>query len=110
MEPVKVGKHFFNGHPTAVTQVINPAENKEGVYLRTTTLCTGGGTLNLYSGPVAPAYLGDPAVHAIFGGVDGGNNSQYTLPFPLFIPAGYGLWTVANNAIAAISLSWDFLA
>lgn len=110
MESVKVGKHFFNSHPTAVTQVFGPADNKDGVYLRTATLCTGGGVLNLYSGPRAPAYLGDMSVHAILGGIDGRNDSQYTHPYPLFIPAGYGLWAVANNATAAISLTWDYLA
>ncbi len=68
MEPVKVGKHFFNAHPTTVTQVFSPEENKEGVYLRTATICTGGGIINLYSGPKAPARLGDMTVHAIMVG------------------------------------------
>ena len=110
MEPVKVGKHFFNAHPTTVTQVFSPEENKEGVYLRTATICTGGGIINLYSGPKAPARLGDMTVHAIMGGVASSNNWQYTQPYPLLIPAGYGLWTVSNNSVAAISLTWDFLA
>lgn len=110
MEPVKVGKHFYYGHPTSMIQVVNPADNTQGVHLRTTTLCTGGGAINVYSGPKAPARLGDTTVHCIFGGIDGRNDSQYTLPYPLFIPAGYGLWTAANNPTAAICLTWDFLA
>ncbi|KNX79236.1 MULTISPECIES: hypothetical protein [Pseudomonas] len=110
MEAVKVGKHFFNAHPTAVSQVFSAADNKDGVYLRTATLCTGGGILNLYTGPKAPAYLGDMSVHAIMGGINGGIDSQYTLPYQLFIPAGYGLWTVANNATAAVALTYDFVS
>ena len=62
---------------------------------------TGGGIINLYSGPKAPARLGDMSVHAIMGGVASSNNWQYTQPYPLLIPAGYGLWTVSNNSVAA---------
>ncbi|WP_194790100.1 hypothetical protein [Pseudomonas sp. UFMG81] len=114
MEAVKVGKHFITVYPTtfpnSVAQVVDPAQNTDGVYLRTATLVTAGGTLNLYSGKVAPSRIGDPVAAGIFGGVAGTTNMQYQLAYPLFIPAGHGLWAAANASGAAIALTWDFVA
>jgi hypothetical protein len=114
MQNVKVGKHFVTVYPTtfpnSVAQIVDPATNTDGVYLQTATLVTAGGTLNLYTGKVAPTRIGDPVAAGIFGGVDGGNSRQYQLSYPLFIPAGYGLWASANTAGAAIALTWDFVS
>ncbi len=108
MEAVKVGENFTTVYPTRMTQVVDPAANTAGVYLRTATLITGGGTISLYTSRTAPTRLGDPSVATIFGGMAGSNNLQYQLAYPLFIPVGYGLWTMSNIAGAAIALTWDF--
>ncbi|MDB5993044.1 MAG: hypothetical protein JWP42_180 [Pseudomonas sp.] len=113
MDAVKVGKNFLTVNPTTVTQIVDPAANTNGVHLRTATLVSSTGTLNLWTGPTAPTGIGDRSKPAIFGGngsAAGGANNQIQLPYPMFLPAGYGLWAHSNVAGAAISLTWDFLS
>lgn len=113
MDAVKIGYNFRTVNPTALTQIVDPAANINGVVIRTGAIVSSTGTLNLWSGQTAPTGIGDrtkPAIFGANGSAAGGANEQVLLPYPLFIPAGYGLWAHSNVAGAAISLTWDFLS
>lgn len=112
MDAVKIGNNFRTVNPTAVTQIVDPATNVNGLIIRTGAIVSSTGSLNLWAGQSAPTGVGDRSKPAIFGAngsAAGGANAQVLLPYPLYVPAGQGLWAHANVPGAVISLTWDLL-
>ncbi|MBC2655184.1 hypothetical protein H7A76_07010 [Pseudomonas sp. MSSRFD41] len=119
MEAVPVGNHFVSIYPipAGITTIVDPAKNTHGVTLRTGYIAPSNGAVDLYCGQVAPTMPGDRTVPIIFSGNGNsaaGSHSEVVLPYPLFIPAGKGLWLgtsvpASTPRPAGIALTWDFL-
>jgi len=103
--------HTFLTSITSVTQIVNPASNTRGLELRTAIIGGTNGGISVYTGPTAPTAHGDTGPPLIFS--SGTISSEVTryLPYPLSMPAGYGLWvTASSGSTNAIALTWDLLA
>ncbi|MCR3822059.1 hypothetical protein K3000_19705, partial [Pseudomonas aeruginosa] len=91
----KIGKHFRSLFPNGqVVQLVDPAENTDGLYVRYANAAAGNGYVNLYASPTAPSGPGDINTRIIFCGNNSGRageQAQVFLPYPLFIPAGHGI-------------------
>lgn len=113
MNAVKMGSHFLTVSPTAMTQIVAPSANVAGLIIQTASIVTGSSTVNVWAATSAPTSIGDASKPVVFGGngsSTGGANSQYQMPNPLFIPAGYGLWAMTNSSGGYLSLTWDLLS
>jgi len=120
MDAVKVGDRFVSIYPipSGVVTIVDPATNTRGLLLRTGLIAPANGSVNLFAGAVAPSNAGDTTKAIIFSGNGAsavGSASEVVLPYPLFIPAGKGLWVgtsvPSDSARAAgIALTWDLLA
>lgn len=117
-QATQVGNKFINAATTAgqVLQIVAPSSNTAGLYIRTATLecapSTGTGTLavSLYAGPTAPAFPGDNAVRNIMDLYSfNGAGSDARLPYPLFLPAGEGLWFASGGA-GGVNITYDLLS
>ena len=89
----KIGKHFRSLFPNGqVVQLVDPAENTDGLYVRYARII----------------FCGNNSGRA-------GEQAQVFLPYPLFIPAGHGIWASSGSFQAGaaptggLGLSWDFL-
>lgn len=110
-----IGNSFFNSDMIAnnVLQILSPSANTKGVYLRTLSMSSGGGTTSLYADTTAPTVVRDNTKRVILVSYFP-NTSAYplggwtNLPNPLFIPAGMGLW-VGSTAGASINLTYDLI-
>lgn len=115
----KIGKHFRSLFPNGqVVQLVDPAENTDGLYVRYANAAAGNGYVNLYASPTAPSGPGDINTRIIFCGNNSGRageQAQVFLSYPLFIPAGHGIWASSGSFQAGaaptggLGLSWDFL-
>jgi len=103
--------NIFLSSITSVVQVVSPSSNTRGLELRTGIIVSGSvGGLNLYTGPTAPTGHGDHGPPVIFLGGSSATTTFF-LPYPLSLPAGYGLWaTASSGSTSAILLTWDLLA
>ncbi|WP_259464014.1 hypothetical protein [Pseudomonas protegens] len=119
MSAVKIGKHFGNLFPKGVVQIVSPAENLNGLTIQTAYIDPADGYVNLYASEAAPASAGDANTRIIFcgnGPAVATSHSLITLPEPLFVPAGMGLWVTAGSRIAgaaatgSIAITWDLVA
>ncbi|WP_202370366.1 hypothetical protein [Pseudomonas sp. MWU318] len=105
MEPVTLGKNFYNSSSLSPTVIIKPEDNVAGVVIRT---CTAFGPFNaaLITGTTKPTDASDfytkPALLTL-----GGETIQ--LPYPVQLPAGFGLWAIAVNGNIRVSLTYDLL-
>jgi hypothetical protein len=106
MEPVTLGAKFYNSDAIGVTELIKPEDNVAGVVIRT---CTATGSFNaaLITGTTKPKdasdYRAKPALLTL-----GGNTIQ--LPYPVLLPAGFGLWSTSMNGNIRVSLTYDLLS
>ncbi len=109
---VPVGQNFICVYPEEVVQIVAPEANVNGVIIRTGLCAPATGWVNLYTGPSIPSSgptdASNPIIFAGNGSKTTGSNSQTLMPNPLFIPAGYGLWTLSSG-VGAIALTWDVL-
>jgi hypothetical protein len=115
MSRVKVGKYFFKqgGGINTVLPIIAPADNKQGVILRTITLGSGGGsTISqtvLYANAVAPVAPGDPNCRSIAVFNASGNTFVSTIvPYEIEVPAGLGVWLGCGGNCQA-QITYDFI-
>ncbi len=112
MDAEPIGKRFLNSSSPGVVLVFSVASNTSGAIIRTGYINPVTGTVNLVAGTVAPTGIGDVSQPIIFSGNGNsaaGSNSEVVMPYPLYIPAGMGLW-VANSGPGAIALTWDLLS
>lgn len=113
MNAVKIGSNFATVNPTSMTTIVSPSDNTKGMYLQTATIVTSSNTFNVWAATSQPTAIGDISRPIIFGANgtnSGGANGQYYMPYPLFIPAGYGLYAMTNSSGGYMSLTWDLVA
>ncbi len=100
-------------------QIVQPSQNKNGIYLRTAGIQPGHGWVNLYASATPPPGPGDidtPIIFAGNGSARAGERSQVLLQYPLFIPSGLGLWVSSGSfldgaaADGAFFATWDLLS
>lgn len=117
-QATQVGNKFLNAATTAgqVLQIVAPSSNTAGLYIRTATLesapstVTGALSVSLYAGPTAPAAPGDNTVRNVMNVYAfGGAGSDALLPYPVFLPAGEGLWFASVGA-GAVNITYDLLS
>ncbi|WP_404939078.1 hypothetical protein P7C00_11585 [Pseudomonas sp. JDS08PS003] len=92
MESVKLGALFKNASIFGTAQLISPAANVNGVIIRTGAFSANSSGI-VTTGNVAPTGVGDiskPILAAT-------GPAALTLPYPITLPAGYGLWISTNN-------------
>ena len=121
MNAVTIGRHVANFDSRSikgVTTVVAPSANPAGLIIQTGNICPSNASTSLYAGPVAPTDGGDLSVALIFsanGNGTPGSNSEVVLPYPLRVPAGWGLWvvtsaTTSTSPLTVMSLTYDLLA
>ncbi len=104
-----VGLNYVNYHVNAnqVIEIVPPASNIRGIYIRTTSLTsyTGGATALFAdtSAPAAPGNWKRPifVVHGF------GSGNDYNSSSSIYVPVGTGLYVMAQGAAGAINMSWD---
>jgi hypothetical protein len=115
MNEVKVGKNFkvTGTIVNSVAQIVAPAANVNGLYLRTCSLgLTASGEAHLFADTSAPSGTGDNTKRRIMLHTAGALSAAQ-MPEPMFIPAGMGIW-LATAATApqggSAVLTWDLVA
>jgi hypothetical protein len=111
MEPQNIGTQFgtrFN------EPFFTPAQNTTGMIVRTATMHTSGTYGILSTGVKAPSGYYDGTVPVILscrGTAPAGSGfpgASATLPFPVIIPAGQGLWAAnSSGSTALVYVTWD---
>lgn len=114
----KIGSKFVSvtSDSNVVTKLIDPATNTTGVTIRTATMHMGQGYSLLFSGTAAPGNVrgvANPVVLSCRGGANASSNfvagAAVTLPYPIAIPAGQGLWFAKTSTSdeAGVYLTYD---
>lgn len=106
-----VGNSFSNvAASTTVTAVIAPASNTKGAIVRTASVNVSTGGTTVWTGPTAPSSHTDNKPVPFFAS---GNTNQYQahhMPYPLSLPAGFGLWvTSSSGALGNSSFTFDLI-
>ena len=118
MEPQPIGTKFYNAELSdfASRVLISPAANVNGLILRTASLAVGTAILRLTTGTKAPSGYEDKTVPTILvcngAGISSGSNygDYATLPFPLVIPAGQGLFAYVNQSGSGkVAITYDLV-
>ncbi|WP_200893992.1 hypothetical protein [Xanthomonas sp. MUS 060] len=120
MQAFKIGKNFKAVSPQGILQLVSPANNVNGLIVSTAILTTSpGGYVNLYASETAPTAPGDLNTRIIFcANSDTPNDKKgiAIMPYPLFIPAGLGLWATSGlyassaTSTGGLSITWDLLS
>lgn len=101
MDAQVTGKNYLHvGFSTGggLTQVLAPASNTNGAYVRTLNIgANSAGSVLLYATATTPSANIDYTKPVVFYGGAVVNGAVTTMPFPLYIPAGLGLWIGANT-------------
>lgn len=114
MTRVKIGKHYFpGGGVNTVLQVVAPADNKQGVILRTISLGSGGAggiaQVAVYADLTAPSAPGDATRRQIaVYNTPMGTFVSMTIPYEIEVPAGLGIW-VAYSGSGQSTMTYDFI-
>lgn len=112
--PAAIGVSFLNRRINGVYQLISPAQNVNGLIIKTfyTALSAGQGCL-LYADTVAPAAFNDLTKRQIFGFNSAtSTTTSYTqgvLPYSLYVYPSLGVW-ISSNADIPISTTYDLLS
>ncbi|MDP9514672.1 hypothetical protein [Pseudomonas protegens] len=114
MEPQKIGGHFKALNNGAF---FTPEENTTGMIVRTATMHTGAKMGILSTGIKKPLGIDDNSVPAILtcrganlNTSSGAPGSSATLPFPVVVPAGQGLWAATSSTYSefgVVYVTWD---
>lgn len=117
MEPVQIGSKFVNASPYngSVGVLITPANNTNGVIIRTASIDIGAIYSILTTGPKAPTGYFDLAVPVVLScrGTEAGQGfpgAAAALPYPILIPAGYGLWYATGGGTGHAYVTYDPVA
>lgn len=112
MSKVTIGKHWFpaGGGQNSVVQLVAPADNKQGVILRTISLGNGGlgqAQVAIYADTHAPASPGDGNTRqiAVYNSAD---FTSLIVPYEIEVPAGLGIW-LGFTGSAQAQLTYDFI-
>jgi len=100
----RVGGSFFGNNAIAAgaVQIVAPASNVNGVYIRKALLAVTTGTTTLTAGTVAPTTLtSNNTISA------SSSTNWQEEPRDTFVIAGQGVWVFASAAGGAAFLSYD---
>jgi hypothetical protein len=107
----EIGKFFATvANNNGVAEVVAPSINTDGLVIRTCTLTLGQANtgVNLFASPTAPASGNDPNTRIILG-LFSATGGATNCPYPLHIPAGYGLWTGSSTTSGGLLITYDLL-
>lgn len=114
MTRVKAGKNHFPGIAVnTVVQVVAPADNTQGVILRTIALSSGGagGTaqISVFADLTAPSTPSDTTRKrvAVYS-APMGTFISITIPYEIEVSAGLGIW-VGFNGSGQAYMTYDFI-
>jgi hypothetical protein len=107
----KIGRQFvrFTSSTTA-TAVFLPAANANGAYVRTGSIVVQSPTSNtsfvLVADTSAPANVssGRPIFVLV---ANAGAATSYSLPYELEVPAGWGVWAIADSTSWGVNITFD---
>ncbi|MGE7957027.1 hypothetical protein ACQKQA_10595 [Pseudomonas sp. NPDC089530] len=106
MEPVQIGSHFKSVATSYEDVIFTPAQNVNGAVVRTATMISPSGNGFLSAGTTIPSGRWVTNVPVILSAVNGSS----TLPFPVTIPAGQGLWVaMTQNGGGTAYVTYDLL-
>jgi hypothetical protein len=112
-ELFRAGSLFINAGVGAggVLQIVAPTVNTKGIWIRTCGLqATASGVVWLYANSVPPATADDTSARAIFAaGFPGSATEPFSMPYPLFVPPGQGIW-IGSTGGGGIIMTWDVLS
>jgi hypothetical protein len=97
-----IGINFKNGQVTGALQLVAPSANVNGVVLRTFATQSSNAAVVVSSGIKALTGYFDVTSPIIFYAQNG------TLPYPVTIPAGQGLWLYGSGNVT-VNATWDVL-
>ncbi|WP_338848144.1 hypothetical protein V8J88_04815 [Massilia sp. W12] len=104
-----VGVNYVNYHLNAnqVIEIVAPAANTRGIYIRSTALTSyAGGATALFADTSAPSPPGNwkRPIFVVHGFASG---NDYNSSASIYVPVGQGLYVMAQGAAGAINMSWD---
>jgi hypothetical protein len=111
MSATKIGRQFVRfSSSTTATPVFLPAANANGAYIRTGTIVatnpTSSTSFALVADTSAPANVSSG--RAIFvAQVNAGTATSYSLPYELQVPAGWGVWAIADSTSWGVNITFD---
>lgn len=102
----KIGASFYmaDNAGSSVVNIVPPASNTKGIVLRSLYMLSTANYL-VVADTAAPTGTSDVSKRSIAKMYNG----SYTLPDPLFLPAGYGLFAVTDGVTNRLSLTYDIL-
>lgn len=101
-----VGQSFSNVNASStVTAVIAPASNTKGAIIRTASVLLENGGTTVWTGPTPPSSHTDSTKPVIFLATSGTSTEYrvYHFPYPLSLPAGYGVWVTSSSSVVGTS-------
>jgi hypothetical protein len=111
--PVAMGVSFINTRINGIYQLLSPAQNTNGVIIKTCymALSAGHGGL-LYADTAAPASYNDLTKRQLFGSNSATSTSttytQAYIMYPLYVYPGLGIW-ITTNADLPVAITYDVL-
>lgn len=118
MSATKIGRQFvrFNSSTSATPVILNDGSalaNNNGAYIRTGSIVaknpTSATSFVLVAGPTAPTSVSDG--RPIFlQAANSGVGAAYSLPYELEVPAGWGVWAIADSASWGVNITFDTVA
>lgn len=106
MEPVQIGSRFKSVATSYAEAIFTPAQNVNGAVVRTATMISPAGNGFISAGTTIPEGRWVTNVPVILSAVGGSS----TLPFPVTIPAGQGLWVaMTQNGGGTAYVTYDLL-
>jgi hypothetical protein len=116
MDATVEGKNFVNtgAVSNAIVQLVNPASNTNGCYLRSCLLgvTPGAGTstaTTIYADTSAPSVVSDLTKRAILW-FTAATISTTVMPYPFYLPAGTGLWLTVSGVNGYTAITYDLVS
>lgn len=111
MSGTKIGRQFVRfSSSTTATAVFLPAANANGAYVRTGSIVVqnpaGNTSFALVADTSAPANVssGRPIFVLV---ANAGSTASYALPYPLDVPAGWGVWAISDSTSWGVNITFD---
>jgi L-aminopeptidase/D-esterase-like protein len=87
---------------SGVTAMVSPATNVSGLIIRSAIIMPSGNTVYLYTGSAAPSGAADVNKPCLMA-----STTALNLPYPRFLPAGWGVWVTASAGGGFAALCYD---
>ena len=109
-EMVPVGAHFINQTlSNTFTTLIDPATNAHGIHLRTCTIYGVAAVNGQASTALATVLSPTNNVILVVNSMNGAYG-QVSLPYPLFLPAGVGLYGIGSGVAGNAYCTYDVIS